>query len=128
MRQFEQSLIFTFHHVSIKTHQKQMKIIKQFNLHSTMYLLKQDLHYWIFTRSTNLHSTMYLLKLWYVKSLMSTRKFTFHHVSIKTVTTVDVLLLHYNLHSTMYLLKLKTIIAVIGAYVFTFHHVSIKTR
>ena len=99
---------FTFHHVSIKTHNEflmnllnhhshsTMYLLKRFlavlqatltlNSHSTMYLLKHELISLVENAGLNSHSTMYLLKLHLIeKCLMELPKFTFHHVSIKTV-------------------------------------------
>ena len=60
---------------------------------------------------------MYLLKLSGVIYIHKVKKFTFHHVSIKT----DVLKAKYrelfNSHSTMYLLKPKTLALQLGAYI-----------
>ena len=76
----------------------------------------------------NLHSTMYLLKPSSVvgTSIFSTR-FTFHYVSIKTYPFTKITLSNQHLHSTMYLLKLHAIIVVHKPFTFTFHYVSIKT-
>ena len=77
----------------------------------------------------NLHSTMYLLKPSSVvgTSIFSTR-FTFHYVSIKTYPFTKITLSNQHLHSTMYLLKLHAIIVVHKPFTFTFHYVSIKTN
>ena len=99
---------FTFHHVSIKTTIREMKGRFLNNSHSTMYLLKpylplQELFQVLDSHSTmyllkhdeflNLvsclmhsHSTMYLLKRYHIVIAFTFhRKFTFHHVSIKTM-------------------------------------------
>ena len=48
---------------------------------------------------------MYLLKRNPTKRFVYADKFTFHHVSIKTISDTFELFFTYNLHSTMYLLK-----------------------
>ena len=100
------SALYTFHYVSIKTHLRFQLLHNNCNLHSTMYLLKQK--GWILKqyRIYYLHSTMYLLKQEYGLPTLESYKFTFHHVSIKTVR---------------YLCNEK------NPSKFTFHHVSIKT-
>ena len=100
--------LFTFHYVSIKTHQGTFSSCYILHLHSTMYLLKRNSIQPRGSSTFNLHSTMYLLKqvvLGYFST--SITKFTFHYVSIKTFY-----------------------IAVITSFCFrfTFHYVSIKTR
>ena len=71
---------------------------------------------------------MYLLKLEQdIKSLTS-KIFTFHYVSIKTVLFAPMLQSDFNLHSTMYLLKLSGAVGTVTSVAtFTFHYVSIKT-
>ena len=93
---------------------------------------------------------MYLLKLAAMFNIQKYRKFTFHHVSIKTYSTfgylptINKFTFHHvsikththfpnkpeqlYLHSTMYLLKPAVRKNGNQADVFTFHHVSIKTR
>ena len=100
-------MLFTFHHVSIKT-MNLCHLYQRFpDSHSTMYLLKRRYPAHGSTAMTNSHSTMYLLK-----HLLQVRKnkiyiiFTFHHVSIKTGNA-------YKKCN-----RIRT---------FTFHHVSIKT-
>ena len=76
---------FTFHHVSIKTIPHIAIIKADINSHSTMYLLKPGSHDGFTYGFIDSHSTMYLLKLVYMyRHISSDRKFTFHHVSIKT--------------------------------------------
>ena len=53
---------FTFHHVSIKTSNEDMLPDEQIYSHSTMYLLKHDLLYHHLRYYIHSHSTMYLLK------------------------------------------------------------------
>ena len=54
--------------------------------------------------------------------------FTFHYVSIKTVTHYDDCFPIRYLHSTMYLLKPAVAVAIaVAPCTFTFHYVSIKT-
>ena len=79
---------------------------------------------------TNSHSTMYLLKpqsaLYLKRQLLS---FTFHHVSIKTLVVIAVIILVVVF--TFHHVSIKTVNAekTIGViYKFTFHHVSIKTK
>ena len=85
------------------------------NSHSTMYLLKLyhlSLHLILFLHS---HSTMYLLKLNALTSPGLIVTFTFHHVSIKTVTDkIDNCHYVYS-HSTMYLLKPFILLSVVLA-------------
>ena len=98
---------FTFHHVSIKTRLIGNIEYLLHDSHSTMYLLKLFGSFSGFQSSLNSHSTMYLLKLaslW--NEISSSVKFTFHHVSIKTLASFVMNLL---------------------VFLFTFHHVSIKT-
>ena len=59
---FFRRLIFTFHHVSIKTQMVQKIHQKFINSHSTMYLLKLHLLYQTLTLHMYSHSIMYLLK------------------------------------------------------------------
>ena len=79
-------ILFTFHHVSIKTPRYTQVHQKYIHSHSTMYLLK-----------------LYVLALFFLAVIL----FTFHHVSIKTVITVMPIVVMNDSHSTMYLLKLK---------------------
>ena len=73
-----------------------------------MYLLKHDLSSRYKHHPYYSHSTMYLLKhLHHLQFFVSVVLFTFHHVSIKTGTSVDTSLPNAK---------------------FTFHHVSIKTH
>ena len=101
-------MLFTFHHVSIKT-MNLCHLYQRFpDSHSTMYLLKRRYPAHGSTAMTNSHSTMYLLKPSApIFSFSFEPSFTFHHVSIKTTSFL----------SKFY----KT-------GIFTFHHVSIKTR
>ena len=52
------------------------------------------------------HSTMHLLKLDERIEELVEKKFTFHHVSIKTITATKIAVDDLDSHSTMYLLKL----------------------
>ena len=61
----------------------------------------------LFRHYLNLHSTMYLLKLNLADQYSSAKIFTFHHVSIKTLTEA---------------------VITDDITIFTFHHVSIKTH
>ena len=99
---------FTFHHVSIKTCQLRSMYDNLLHSHSTMYLLKLLINFYCYPFRLHSHSTMYLLKpipvvllRSHLKDSHSTMyllkrcriivcphrlcKFTFHHVSIKTV-------------------------------------------
>ncbi len=78
-------LIFTFHHVSIKTTAYFSSCAIPFYLHSTMYLLKPvSSVFGVAVLLLNLHSTMYLLK---------------------PIRYFECMKNEANLHSTMYLLK-----------------------
>ena len=98
------------------------------NSHSTMYLLKHiPIEVKAFCQIYS-HSTMYLLKPNQPQSTVSTKiEFTFHHVSIKTVSAGRNYINDHNSHSTMYLLKPNPPITIVSLPEFTFHHVSIKT-
>ena len=106
---FDVSMIFTFHHVSIKTEFPSFFLLERvkFTFHHVSIKTYLPIHLPA-RRQTHSHSTMYLLKLnpscrW----LPRIQVFTFHHVSIKTITVT----LSYNSHSTMYLLKLNSFIS-----------------
>ena len=99
-------MLFTFHHVSIKTIVLSHTEIVDSHSHSTMYLLKLSQLEYIHEAYKHSHSTMYLLKPNVEYFDLYEEIFTFHHVSIKTLGT----------QCELYL-----------PYVFTFHHVSIKT-
>ena len=78
------------------------------NLHSTMYLLNQEMRREFKVNDTNLHSTMYLLN--HLCPGMDNHHylvFTFHYVSIKSGTAIPKVLFYCHLHSTMYLLNLS---------------------
>ena len=79
---------FTFHYVSIKTKQVTKGRMLDFNLHSTMYLLKHKCGVKLWLNVIHLHSTMYLLKQEHGRLYHSIRRFTFHYVSIKTPAIV----------------------------------------
>ena len=99
---------FTFHHVSIKTQIVNIDYYLFIHSHSTMYLLKpHHLHYRLY-RLYHSHSTMYLLKRDKRQVRQPHKRFTFHHVSIKTKKAICVDLQGWYSHSTMYLLKLYT--------------------
>ena len=99
-------IIFTFHHVSIKTFSVsgQLPMQEKFTFHhvSIKTILKTILH----PPKNYSHSTMYLLKPSKIFANVFGITFTFHHVSIKTIY-----------HTPKHRLALQ----------FTFHHVSIKT-
>ena len=54
---------------------------------------------------------MYLLKPSGARLRRFLQKFTFHYVSIKTVSPVVLAIIILNLHSTMYLLKLRQVLS-----------------
>ena len=75
--------------------------------HSTMYLLKHQSVWPPTAESLHSHSTMYLLKPVVICAIFPLKLiFTFHHVSIKTISIL---------------------VNLWPVYIFTFHHVSIKT-
>ena len=75
-------------------------------LHSTMYLLNQEVWEWSIVLIINLHSTMYLLnRAQFAAFSSSASVFTFHYVSIKSVSLVRPPYMMLDLHSTMYLLN-----------------------
>ena len=63
----------------------------------------------ITTSKSNLHSTMYLLNLDMQDDSVTTNKFTFHYVSIKSNRPRILLQCLCYLHSTMYLLNLALV-------------------
>ena len=79
---------FTFHYVSIKSTEHYAYNAEHHHLHSTMYLLNQQLLYAQVYKHRHLHSTMYLLNL---------------PLSAYDSTTKT------HLHSTMYLLNREII-------------------
>ena len=121
------SVLYTFHYVSIKTWNNAQLGQDENNLHSTMYLLKRNLALLAGTHLPYLHSTMYLLKHDRGWRLLCRPLFTFHHVSIKTSKLKVQWWSDRYLHSTMYLLKHRIWCQLGVNYQFTFHHVSIKT-
>ena len=97
---------FTFHHVSIKTDFGMYENVKNIDSHSTMYLLKLGSSAEEYEADINSHSTMYLLKpQQYPLRCLIARRFTFHHVSIKTKEDDTLASVRRYSHSTMYLLK-----------------------
>ena len=143
---------FTFHYVSIKTHQPQNLLSDYLYLHSTMYLLKPlfslmfifikaifTFHYVSIKTSLRemIERMIQLFTFHYVSiktkfndiNIIVAFVFTFHYVSIKTMKILFFTLYLLHLHSTMYLLKLPAISKITSFYsVFTFHYVSIKTK
>ena len=122
---------FTFHYVSIKTHDPWgQSVLHWKNLHSTMYLLKQVYRKFLPPQQRHLHSTMYLLKLKPDGTLVAPGTvFTFHYVSIKTHSYCSMLFLHPIF--TFHYVSIKTRRYWVKARCriwFTFHYVSIKTR
>ena len=98
-------------------------------LHSTMYLLKLFPRNILISCFVDLHSTMYLLKLIFFSHATNvTQLFTFHYVSIKTVTPA-VKTAQFS-KFTFHYVSIKTD-RKRGAcklwLLFTFHYVSIKT-
>ena len=77
----------------------------------------------------SLHSTMFLLKLSHIPCMTDESFFTFHNVSIKTVSRKDGR--ESSEHFTFHNVSIKTSIDSTRKEVsalFTFHNVSIKTR
>ena len=75
-------------------------------LHSTMYLLNQEVWEWSIVLIINLHSTMYLLnRAQFAAFSSSASVFTFHYVSIKSLWITYLTESIFYLHSTMYLLN-----------------------
>ena len=98
-------------------------------LHSTMFLLIPGILLIIISPCSTLHSTMFLLILCSLPSVICRKySFTFHNVSINTLSVRSVHAQHHSLHSTMFLLipSNPTTIPSIK-YAFTFHNVSINT-
>ena len=146
---FKSFLLFTFHHVSIKTICNLNLIFLNINSHSTMYLLKLivDHAFSAFKKFTFHHVSIktcgyfriYISKVEftfhhvsiktspYVACWSERNGFTFHHVSIKTNIDMDTYDIYYYSHSTMYLLKRAYLLKIVSLHSFTFHHVSIKT-
>ena len=76
----------------------------------------------------HLHSTMYLLNQEMLALVMNlVLRFTFHYVSIKSFFLKPVLPDLSYLHSTMYLLNQAGNFPVPATHTFTFHYVSIKS-
>ena len=105
---YRNKVLFTFHHVSIKTlvAKHYCKVIISFTFHhvsiKTYKTAKADYE------KKYSHSTMYLLKRPISFTMISSVVFTFHHVSIKTKKLPQALEKALaNSHSTMYLLKLS---------------------
>ncbi len=120
------------------------------DLHSTMYLFQLVTAALADKVDKNLHSTMYLFQPADGKTKMKIGEFTFHHVSISTVSCRNLVpwkllftfhhvsistascyfytILKEYLHSTMYLFQqARYYLFVALATEFTFHHVSIST-
>ena len=124
-------VFFTFHNVSINTIGRLRDgHLKQFALHSTMFLLIQRCSICLSYCYTTLHSTMFLLipcrSGW---NIPEESNFTFHNVSINTgETSENCSGSGDTLHSTMFLLILIFHNDNIHRkYYFTFHNVSINT-
>ena len=142
---------FTFHYVSIKSTEHYAYNAEHHHLHSTMYLLNQQLLYAQVYKHRHLHSTMYLLNRANYGLYEPSNLFTFHYVSIKSRLHRTRRASHRHLHSTMYLLNLEpylyltfvlrylhstmyllnqigATITAIDTCLFTFHYVSIKSQ
>ena len=145
-------MFFTFHNVSINTIGRLRDgHLKQFALHSTMFLLIQRCSICLSYCYTTLHSTMFLL--------IHVRKFAVHVVHVSLHSTMFLLiqnslfrnlLIQSTLHSTMFLLIRNRVTNVTKVFIslhstmflliliqcwnlpkavpFTFHNVSINTR
>ena len=119
-------LQFTFHYVSISTTLNPDKVNITDDLHSTMYLFQLiNLLSLIFFKNIyiplciyfnapcaafawahlHLHSTMYLFQPINQERIDIQDSFTFHYVSISTMTAVWIARTVINLHSTMYLFQ-----------------------
>ena len=119
---------FTFHYVSIKSVCRYWTHFWFLHLHSTMYLLNLLSVSVAFDLNFDLHSTMYLLNRNVTRWKHSILKFTFHYVSIKSISQVLHWLYFLHLHSTMYLLNQNTFpFRFFVSLLFTFHYVSIKS-
>ena len=120
---------FTFHYVSIKSTEHYAYNAEHHHLHSTMYLLNQQLLYAQVYKHRHLHSTMYLLNRANYGLYEPSNLFTFHYVSIKSRLHRTRRASHRHLHSTMYLLnQIGATITAIDTCLFTFHYVSIKSQ
>ena len=104
---YRNKVLFTFHHVSIKTlvAKHYCKVIISFTFHHVSIKTKTYACCCVFNKSFTFHhvSIKTLLKRYLA---WVTKRFTFHHVSIKTFQSA------HTIHT---------------ALEFTFHHVSIKT-
>ncbi len=123
-------LLFTFHHVSISTHEgaSEAEPIPQ-NLHSTMYLFQPVKGvYTAATVSIYIPPCIYFNFLG-IANFVLLNLFTFHHVSISTRNArMEFSKNEGNLHSTMYLFQLShRQQSFLFLSQFTFHHVSIST-
>ena len=121
-------LYFTFHDVSINTSTSRSVRLYKCSLHSTMFLLIQKRPIISGLHTKTLHSTMFLLILDFPIPCEPYNTFTFHDVSINTISWMRCWTSNSSLHSTMFLLirYFKRRIQEIEA-IFTFHDVSINT-
>ena len=102
------AIVFTFHNVSINSRRISYYFELFNDLHSTMFLLIQNLVSEHRTAILNLHSTMFLLIPCHIYlSLIREGLFTFHNVSINSALRPNCSAAMRDLHSTMFLLILK---------------------
>ena len=124
-------VFFTFHNVSINTIGRLRDgHLKQFALHSTMFLLIQRCSICLSYCYTTLHSTMFLLIPYFgIAAILPSSIFTFHNVSINTgIRSPEWCWCFRTLHSTMFLLiRWPAMTSWATVEVFTFHNVSINT-
>ena len=98
-------ILFTFHYVSISTLQRVGVEVVSIYLHSTMYLFQQRNREHFLRKFPYLHSTMYLFQhaVGFILNLILL--FTFHYVSISTISKTTLYRYIDHLHSTMYLFQ-----------------------
>ena len=93
-----------------------------------MYLLNRRIVSGARRAHRNLHSTMYLLNRGVRQPGRKPVLFTFHYVSIKSLSILDFITVLNYLHSTMYLLnQCCCSLLLYLAVLFTFNYVSIKS-
>ena len=103
--QIKVHLLFTFHNVSINSDFCDRTRPRGLYLHSTMFLLILLVLSFVLYFHLNLHSTMFLLiHVLSMFCLLFFSIFTFHNVSINSVTATPVSVILTYLHSTMFLL------------------------
>ena len=119
---------FTFHYVSIKSSISTQVYSALLHLHSTMYLLNQQVLLQMQQMILNLHSTMYLLNPDAHSGRTHGNIFTFHYVSIKSVDVANEI--ESLLEFTFHYVSIKSVNKCNQgrrARQFTFHYVSIKS-